>query len=93
MLFQNSLRVLKQVGSKGALFGQIRASSQLQSQINFDSISGNKEPSVLWSADILHGLSAEQVEFRANIRSFFEKELPPELCQKVSLNFVIFPNF
>lgn len=40
-------------------------------------------PSLAWNADALHGLSEEQIEFRANVRQFAEKELPAELVGKV----------
>lgn len=50
---------------------------------NLDDQVSNKVPSIVWNADLLHGLTKEQIEFRQNVRAFFEKELPEELVRKV----------
>lgn len=48
-------------------------------------------PSLTWNANALHGLNKEQIEFRANVRNFAEKELPAELVGKVK--FILFDYF
>lgn len=41
------------------------------------------KPVVATTADILHGLTSEQIELRSTVRSFVEKELPQTLVQKI----------
>lgn len=50
---------------------------------NVDDLVSNHIPSIQWNANFLHGLSAEQIEFRQMVRDFAEKELQPDLVYKV----------
>lgn len=46
-------------------------------------VESRQVPSITWNANILHGLTTEETEFRQMIRNFVEKELPEELVKKV----------
>ncbi|UXI17509.1 iron-sulfur cluster assembly 2 [Sarcoptes scabiei] len=50
---------------------------------NVDDLVSNHIPSIQWNANFLHGLSAEQIEFRQMVRDFAEKELQPDLVYKI----------
>lgn len=56
---------------------------------NVDDLVSNHIPSIQWNANFLHGLSAEQIEFRQMVRDFAEKELQPDLVYKVHSFFLL----
>lgn len=80
MLFRS---VAKRINPTKGINHWAATSFRLCHSQNIDDLVASKVPSLLWSCNTMHGLTEEQIEFRQNVRTFAEKELPEELVKKV----------